>query len=250
MKSDGIAPWSIGMESGAATGWVGTDWMEDVMLRTAGTEMYDKWVRHEIPFNHPAVLNAMQYVRQIFFTPGFVLGGTKTMPSIFFGDSIQPVFQPTPTAMLHRQGNFIFNWLPDEVKMDIDKYVGVFPLPSIDPTQSSPPIMGGGEQYVAFNDRPDVRKVMEFLASWESGKTWAATGGALFPYKNQDFSVYAYDIERKLAMTLVEASAFRFDASDLMPPEVGNGTFWTGMVEWVSGKDDEQVLDDIEKSWP
>lgn len=250
IKADGIAPWGIGMESGAATGWVGTDWMEDVMLRTAGTEMYDKWIRHEIPFNHPAVLNAMKYVREIFFTPGYVLGGPDTMPSIHFGDSIVPLFQDPPTAMLHRQGNFIFNWLPDDVKANIDEYVGVFPLPPIDPNATSPPIMGGGEQYVVFNDSPEVRQVMEFLASWESGKTWASKGGALFAYKGQDYSAYATDIEKNLAKALVEASAFRFDASDLMPPEVGNGTFWTGMVEWVTGKDDVEVLNDIEASWP
>ncbi|XP_060085541.1 osmoprotective compounds-binding protein GgtB-like [Ylistrum balloti] len=250
MKADGIAPWSIGMESGAATGWVGTDWMEDVMLRTAGADVYDKWISHDIPFNDPSVLNAMQYVKQIFFTPGYVLGGASTMPALNFGDSIRPLFQNPPTAMLHRQGNFIFNWLPDNVKANIDQYVGVFPLPPIDPNAASPPIMGGGEQYVVFNDTPEVRKVMEFLASWDSGRTWASRGGALFPYKDQDYSAYATDIERELAKALVEASAFRFDASDLMPPEVGNGTFWTGMVEWVTGKDDRAVLNDIEASWP
>ena len=31
------------------------------------------------------------------------------------------------------------------------------------------------------------------------------------------------------------ADVFRFDGSDLMPKEVGSGTFWTGMVEWMSG---------------
>lgn len=53
--ADGGVPWSIGIESGSATGWVATDWMEDIMLRTAGPEMYDKWVSHKIPFNDPSV---------------------------------------------------------------------------------------------------------------------------------------------------------------------------------------------------
>ena len=44
----------------------------------------------------------------------------------------------------------------------------------------------------------------------------------------------------------------RFDASDLMPTEVGSGTFWTGMVEYVRGGPDtlDGVLSDIEASWP
>ena len=46
-------PWCVGAESGGATGWVLTDWIEDIMLRTAGPDVYDQWVAHEIPFNDP-----------------------------------------------------------------------------------------------------------------------------------------------------------------------------------------------------
>ncbi len=60
--ADGGIPWSIGIESGAATGWPATDWMEDIMLRTAGPDMYDKWVTHEIPFNHPVVKEAIPHM--------------------------------------------------------------------------------------------------------------------------------------------------------------------------------------------
>ena len=36
MIADGHTPWSIGIKSGAATGWPATDWIEDILLRTAG----------------------------------------------------------------------------------------------------------------------------------------------------------------------------------------------------------------------
>jgi alpha-glucoside transport system substrate-binding protein len=42
-----------------------------------------------------------------------------------------------------------------------------------------------------------------------------------------------------------------FDASDLMPPAVGSGSFWTGMVDWIGGRKDlDEVLSDIDDSWP
>ena len=50
---DGGVPWCIGLGSGGATGWPATDWVEDIMLRTATPETYDKWTRNEIPFNDP-----------------------------------------------------------------------------------------------------------------------------------------------------------------------------------------------------
>ena len=58
IKADGIAPWCMGWESGAATGWVGTDWIEEFMLRVNGPDVYDQWVKHEIPFNDPQVAAA------------------------------------------------------------------------------------------------------------------------------------------------------------------------------------------------
>jgi len=60
--ADGGIPWCIGAESGVATGWVLTDWMEDFMLRTHGAEVYDQWVNHDIPFNDPRVAEVVDAV--------------------------------------------------------------------------------------------------------------------------------------------------------------------------------------------
>ena len=48
--ADGDSPWCVGIESGAATGWPATDWMEEVMLRTTSLENYDAWTTGELPF--------------------------------------------------------------------------------------------------------------------------------------------------------------------------------------------------------
>ena len=54
-----------------------------------------------------------------------------------------------------------------------------------------------------------------------------------------------------IAVLVAEATSFRFDGSDLMPGEVGAGSFWTGMTSWVSGAADlETVLAEIDASWP
>ena len=39
IKADGLTPWCIGIGSGDATGWVFTDWMEDMMLRLQGPDV-------------------------------------------------------------------------------------------------------------------------------------------------------------------------------------------------------------------
>ena len=50
ISDDGDTPWCIGIESGAATGWVATDWTEEMMLRTTSLENYDAWVAGTLPF--------------------------------------------------------------------------------------------------------------------------------------------------------------------------------------------------------
>lgn len=247
--ADGGTPWAIGFESGAATGWAGTDWLEDIMLRTAGPVVYDQWVNHEIPFNDPAVEKALGYVGQIMLAKGNVYGGSTNILTTSFGDSVLPLFSDPPKAYLHRQANFITGFMPESVQANLEEEVGVFALPSIDQKWGTP-VLGGGDQFVVFNDKPGVQEFLAFLTTWEACAPWARVGGALFPHKTQNLDDYGNAIEREIAKILVNATVFRFDASDLMPAEVGAGTFWTGMVNYISGRDAKTVLDNIEKSWP
>ncbi|MDD3366872.1 MAG: ABC transporter substrate-binding protein, partial [Sphaerochaetaceae bacterium] len=249
MVANGHTPWAVGLEAGGATGWVGTDWIEDIMLRTVGPEVYDKWVANEIPFNAPEVKAAFDILGKIWLNPKYVYGGKNTILTTSFGDAPRPLFDDPPKAWMHRQGNFITGFFPDRIQANLEEEVGVFALPAINP-EFGIPVLGGGDQFVVFNDRPEVREFMEFLATWESGELWAKAGGALFPYLNQDLNAYPNEIERSLAEALVNAKVFRFDASDLMPAQVGAGSFWTGIVDWVSGKPLNTVLNNIQKSWP
>lgn len=248
MIKNGHTPWTIGMKSGASTGWVGTDWVEDILLRTAGPKVYDQWVRHEIPFDDPAVKKAVNIMTEIWMDPKLVYGGFMGILNTQFGDAPKVMFEDPPKAWMHRQGNFITGFFPQNIQDNLEEEVGVFGLPSIDP-QWGMPVMGGGDQYVMFKDRPEVRQFMEFLATGKSGEAWARAGGALFPHKDQKLDAYPDKLSRVQAEMLLNAKVFRFDASDMMPAKVGAGYFWEGMVDIASGKKPDKVLGKIEKSW-
>jgi alpha-glucoside transport system substrate-binding protein len=126
------------------------------------------------------------------------------------------------------------------------------PFPAYEGGYNGVPVLGGGDLAAAFNgDDQSVQQVMDFITSDKFGAEWAATGGWLSPHKTFDSTAYVDDTTRAVAEIAANADVFRFDGSDLMPGEVGAGTFWTGMVSWVSGeKSTDQVLDDIESSWP
>jgi alpha-glucoside transport system substrate-binding protein len=247
MVEDGRKPWSIGIESSGATGWVATDWLEDIMLRTVEPEKYDAWVNGELPFDSEEVRRACNIMADIWFNEDFVLGGRNSILTVPFGDAPTPLFQDPPKAWLHRQASFITDFFPDDATVGED--IDFFYLPPIDEEQGKP-VLGAGDIMGAFNDRPEVRAVMRFLATGESIEEWVKSGGVVAPHKDAKLSWYPTEANRKYAEILKNADTFRFDGSDMMPGQVGAGSFWQQMTNWVSGDSLDQVLPAIDESWP
>ena len=248
IAADGDTPWCIGIESGAATGWTMTDWLEDAMLRTTSPENYDKWVAGELPFNSPEVQNALSYVTAIWFNDAYVYGGRAAIPTTAFSDAPAPMFDSPPKCWFHRQGNFITSFFPEGSVAGED--YGVFYLPPIDEAYGKP-VLGAGDIYAMFNDRPEVRAVMQYFSTGDSVKVWIESGGMIGTHNDASLDWYGDPITKSVAEMLQNASTFRFDASDLMPSEVGAGTFWKYMTDYVSGTVEmEEALQQIDDSWP
>lgn len=254
IRADGVTPWCMGWESGQGTGWVGTDWIEEYMLRLWGPEVYDQWVSNDIPFNDERVIAAFDALGEMLDIEDNVLGGRSGVLATAFSDAMLPAWEDPPRCMLERQGNFVTGFFPDNILSDLDNQVGLFVFPpgGEDAEYSGQPILGGGDLAALMNgDDPDSIAVMEFITSDEFGGPWAAGGGWLSPHRTFDADHYADEITRTTADIVAEADVFRFDGSDMMPNAVGGGTFWHGMVEWLAGeKTSEQATTDIENSWP
>lgn len=249
-----VKPWCAGIESGDATGWPATDFIEDVVLRSAGAEVYDQWVSHEIPFNDPKILEAFDYADEILRNPDYVNGGIGDVASIAttpWGDGGDPIL--TGDCYLQRAANFYQTQLPEGTTVAEDGDIFVFYLPPM--SEDNRPVLGGGEFVAAFDDRPEVAAFQTFLASdtWANEKARVTeNGGWVSANSGLDVENLATDMD-KLASSVLgnPETVIRFDASDLMPGAVGAGTFWSEMTKWFAeGKDSKQVLDDIEASWP
>ncbi|MFF3441197.1 ABC transporter substrate-binding protein [Streptosporangium sp. NPDC002721] len=246
----GVKPWCAGIESGDATGWPATDWIEDLMLREAGPEGYDDWVSHKTPFNDPKVTAAVDKVGAILKNEKFVNGGygpVKSIASTAFQEGGVPITEGK--CALHRQASFYANFWPEGTKVAEDGDVFAFYLPGNDPAKK--PVLGAGEFVAAFADRPEVQAVQAYLAGAEFPATRMKLATYVTARKGVDPANAQNPID-KLSMEMLQdpSTVFRFDGSDLMPAAVGAGTFWKGMTDWINGKDTKTVLDYIEASWP
>lgn len=246
MVANGDTPWAMGLESGAASGWPATDWIEDIMLRTAGPEVYDQWVNHGIPWTDPRVKEAFEVFGKIARNSAYVYGGPTTVLATNFGDSVSELFTEPPRAMMHRQASFITSFIVDanpEVKIGED--VTFFGFPMIKAEHGNP-MLGAGDMVGMFRDTPEAREFMNFLAGPEAQGIWASKLGKLGTNNKIDPAVYPDDLTREMAALLNSADVFRFDGSDSMPAAVGSGAFWEGMLMYVGGEDLDTVLEYIE----
>ena len=247
----GFKPWCAGFSSGSATGWPGTDWIEDLLLRSAGPGVYDQWVSHKIPFNDPEVQTAFNAAGQILRNEAFVNGGgggVKSIDTVTYQNGGLPILRNR--CAMHRQASFYAASWPKSTVIAKDGDVFAFLLPPITPSKGQA-VLGAGDFVAAFSDRPAVQALQTYLASGDWATARAALGG--FATANKSLNqLVVNDPIQKLSVQALQApdATFRFDGSDLMPTAVGTKSFWAGMVDWINGASTAEVTARIEASWP
>lgn len=252
----GAAPWCAGFASGDASGWPGTDWVEDLVLRQSGPEVYDQWIEGKIKFTDPKIAEAFDAVGSILKNPEYVnagFGDVKSINSTAFADVAAKVADGT-CPLTHQASFLSANFLdvknaagePPTVAPDGDVYA--FILPGV--SEGELQVEGGGEFVAGFSDDEATVKVLEFMASADFANARVELGGVISANKNADPNLASSEFLQE-AMKIVQddSTVFRFDGSDLMPATVGAGSFWKGMVDWIDGKDTATVLSDIQAGY-
>lgn len=247
MVADGQTPWCIGLGSGAATGWPATDWVEDLMLRLHEPSVYDAWVNHEIPFNDPRVIEAIETFGKFAKNDEYVQGGAQAVATTDFRDSPKGLFSVPADCFMHRQASFIPAFFPEGTVIGED--ADFFYFPAYESKDLGKPVLGAGTVVTMPEESEAARALMEYLTTPIAHEIWMANGGFLTPHTGVNNDLFASDTLRRQAEILQNADTFRFDGSDLMPGGIGAGAFWTGMVDYVSSDSAEDAAADIEQAW-
>ncbi len=253
--SGSARPWCGGIGAGSATGWPATDWLEQIVLGEFGGRVYDDWITHKIKFASPQIEAAMEHLAGWMKNGEFVnggWGGIRSVATTNFVSAGRPILDGT-CFMLQQASYYTAQWQTFDPNVTIGPAgdIYAFYLPAINPKISTR-IVGGGEFVLAFSDRPEVRAFQTYLSSPEWASSRAALGGWTTANSGVPLDLYTDPIERLSATYLADPDAlFRFDASDLMPPEVGFDAEWKQLTAWFAqDKPTREVLEAIDAAWP
>lgn len=234
-------PWCVGLESGAASGWPGTDWIEDFVIRQSGPEVYDAWTFGEHPWNSPEIRAAFEAYGEVVSAER-TYGGPNYVINTNFGSAANPMFSDPPGCLFHHQASFISEFFVNEGGATADQY-DFFVMPEINP-QYGGALTGAGDLFGMFNDTPQARALMRYLVTAEAQSIWVGIGGAISG--NTTVDNYPDEVSRRSAEALANAEVFRFDASDLMPDAMNNA-FWSAMLDYTQNPDRlDRILDQLD----
>jgi alpha-glucoside transport system substrate-binding protein len=245
--ASGKTPWAVGMESGSASGWVGTDWIENIFLRQNGPEKYKAWYEGKLSWTSPEMKKAWQTFGQIVADPKMVYGGSQYINATNFGNAAAPLFADPPQAYFHHQASFIQGFITNQfpsAKPVVDfNFVG---FPMIDPKYSKA-MEVAADLFVAFKSTPEVKAFMNYIVSAEAQAFWAAGTGGLGTNRSLALTFYPDALTKRAAAMLNGTEIVVFDASDMMKSEMNNA-FCSALVSYVNKPSDlDSLLSGLEK---
>jgi alpha-glucoside transport system substrate-binding protein len=230
MVTDGNTPWSMGMESGAATGWTGSDFIQDLLLVQQGPEYVMGLIDGSTAYDDAGVVQAYATYAKWASDETYTVGGATGTLEIGFLDAIYRAFSDPPEAMMVKQSGFaggeVVAQFPDlEYGTDFD----FFAFPGAQGMQ------GGADFMMVFGDSAGTQAMVAYLTSAEGAAAWAGAGFDLSPNK-WAAGQYADTQLAKKGDALAGASGFTPDLGDALGAPF-NAAEWKAIIDAVQGVD-------------
>jgi ABC-type glycerol-3-phosphate transport system substrate-binding protein len=236
-------PW---LSIGGADAWPLTDIFESVYLQVAGPEKYDQLAAHEIPWTDKSVIDTLNTLAELLGDDANLAGGREGALQTDFVTSVTQTFADQPESATVYEGDFVGGVVSAETGATVGEDADFFPFPAIEGSPGEGGIIGAGDVGVALTDTEEAQRLLEFLATPAAAEAWAERGGFTSPNTQVSLDVYPDEISRRIAEGVVaasEADKFRFDMSDLQPPEFGATAgrgMWQRMQTFLQNPDDAQ----------
>ena len=250
--ADGGTPWSIAEFANGGTGFPGSDFIQQFIIKEAGPEAYDQIASGEIPYTDDRVKAAWEKYGEIALTDGYVAGGTTQALATTFSEGSLPLFEDPPGAYMHYLGAFNSGFITDPSLGFPEGLVAgddfdFFPFPAVG--SDSGGVTGDGNIAIMFNADETTCSFMEHVSTAAAQEIWVAAGGFLSVNKEVSLDTYPNDLDRRVAEVLGSQDAvFRFDLDDAMGSGP-QGAVFAGVQEYLQGGDLDAILAEVEAAF-
>jgi alpha-glucoside transport system substrate-binding protein len=236
IKSGGTTPWCIALESGAASGWPGSDWVKEIVLSQSGPTVYDNWWQGKQKWTSPEIKLAWTTWGQILGSgDGNVYGGAKNMVATNFGDGGTPMFQNPPKCYMHNQASFITSFFQSaNASLQPVTDFNFFPLPDITSQYAGAHVVAG-DAWSMFNNTPQAQQMLKYLQTPAAQAIWVKRGGKISPNSQVSLDSYPDALSKSTAQILVATKIAKYDAGDLMPADMKNA-YWSAVLQFAQNQ--------------
>ncbi|MCE7010220.1 ABC transporter substrate-binding protein [Kibdelosporangium philippinense] len=242
LAGQGRTPWCLGLEANSTSGWPGTDWIEDILLRQAGLETYRRWAAGQLPWTSGVVRDAWLRWGELIAVPGAVRGGRTGALLTYFRDARKTMFDSEPGCLMEHLPSFAMGDYPPEDQGRFD----FFPFPA---ASANSAFHVGVNLAGLFRDSEAARQLMTFLASREAQTIWPQLSGTAFSVNKlvRQGGLYANRPVSSRVATILAESELCLDASDVMPSELAEA-FARGVLAYVADPNQlGEVLEGLDK---
>jgi alpha-glucoside transport system substrate-binding protein len=250
IKSDGGKPWCVALESQAASGWPGSDWVKEIVLSQAGSSVYDKWWQGTQKWTSSEIKQAWTTWGKVLGSgDSNVYGGAQYMVATTFGDGGQGLFSSPPKCYMFNQGSFITTFFDGYTpKPTAGTDYAVFALPDVNSANGGAHVVAG-DAFVMTKDTPQARALLKYLATADAQDIWVKRGGGKIAINKQvSLSDYPDAISKSLAQVVRDTKIARYDAGDLMPSDMGKA-YWGAVLKFVQNQGQlDAILADLDKT--
>ena len=235
-------------EYGESSGWIVSNWLENVVLSNYGPDVYDKWIKNEIQFSDSEVILSLLDIGKIVHDENSIYKGKEYLIRSQVSSSAVNLLDTQSTCVFSLMGHDAHSYMPKNVSYGEDYDFLYFP--SADFTGM---VVGLGDTLTLLNYDSPTTKVYQELVASSFGEIWANKSNSKFVSARTDFddSQYSNGFAKKQYKQIqnsLSLNLFRFDGSMLMKNGTGKKILWTSLRKFITESNDylEEIVEEVD----
>ena len=233
IADNGTSPWCANSESAASTGWVQTNWMEDVLLTKYGPKVYDEWSKLKIDASNVKIFLSIKHMEDFIFYDNHIYNGPGSIISKEFRNLPKVLLDDSTECFMSWSGHYFRYYIPEDYQ-----YLKDFAVTNVPKINFENSVVGIGDNIVLTKDNELSKKVISKILSKNFGEIWSSYQDTEFISANQNFNRQIINneltkFEYSIVHDALQKDLFRYDASEIMARRIGSNLLWELFKEYI-----------------